>query len=75
MTESIVRDPQVDGHWTVYVDGFAIGELIADCDADDWPASYHYILGFYVGPPSSTLAEANSALIKAHQSTILGATP
>jgi hypothetical protein len=66
MTESIVRDPQVDGHWTVYIDGLPIGELISD-EIDGWPVSYHYTIGFYVGTAYPTLAEANENLISTYK--------
>jgi hypothetical protein len=70
MTETLVRDPKVDGHWFVYVDGFHIGDLFAD-QIEGWPTSYHYTIDFYVSNGYSSLAEAEVALVQAHKTNSL----
>lgn len=67
MTESIVRDPQVDGHWFVFIDGFQVGELWANEDETGWPVSYGYALGLTVESNFANLADAESTLIHTYK--------
>lgn len=82
MTESIVRDPNFDGHWFVYIDGLLAGELMARLDDSGWPAGFSYMLVNYhytmVIPSSSvgnfyrTLAEAENQLVQTYKANVLG---
>lgn len=69
MTENIVPDKGQDGHWFVFIDGFQVGELLA-YEIDDWPISYGFTLGFFVGNSYATLAEAESALVRTYKSNL-----
>lgn len=71
MTESLVRDSSMDGHWFVYIDGFKVGELVSNLDDAGWPESYSYLL--YSKPVTNfceTLADALTQLVRTYKSQL-----